>query len=77
MFKCLFLFCNILYSRDYVDIFNKMCICFLMLNNLFFCAHITDDSKYFEPDPTNLPLGVCIENLVKVINAFNRVSIKV
>lgn len=41
-------------------------------------AHM--DSGYFEPDPTELPLGVCIDNLVKVYKdgdklAVNRLSL--
>ncbi|KAG8190583.1 hypothetical protein JTE90_014059 [Oedothorax gibbosus] len=33
------------------------------------------DSKYFEPDPTDLPLGVCIENLVKAYKSGNKVAV--
>ncbi|CAN7974909.1 unnamed protein product [Ixodes persulcatus] len=38
------------------------------------------DSGYFEPDPTELPLGVCIDNLVKIYKdgkklAVNRLSL--
>lgn len=40
----------------------------------------TMDSGYFEPDPTELPLGVCIDNLVKIYKdgkklAVNRLSL--
>nr|XP_042904131.1 ATP-binding cassette sub-family A member 2 isoform X3 [Parasteatoda tepidariorum] len=35
----------------------------------------TGDSTYFEPDPTNLPLGVCIENLVKAYKSGNKVAV--
>ncbi|KFM77695.1 ATP-binding cassette sub-family A member 2, partial [Stegodyphus mimosarum] len=35
----------------------------------------TTDSQYFEPDPSNLPLGVCIENLVKVYKSGNKVAV--
>ncbi|CAN7993624.1 unnamed protein product [Ixodes hexagonus] len=40
----------------------------------------TMDTGYFEPDPTELPLGVCIDNLVKIYKdgkklAVNRLSL--
>ncbi|XP_055947316.1 ATP-binding cassette sub-family A member 2-like isoform X3 [Argiope bruennichi] len=35
----------------------------------------TTDTKYFEPDPSNLPLGVCIENLVKEYKSGNKVAV--
>ncbi|GBL93401.1 ATP-binding cassette sub-family A member 2 [Araneus ventricosus] len=35
----------------------------------------TTDTKYFEPDPSNLPLGVCIENLVKEYKSGNKIAV--
>ncbi|XP_054722736.1 ATP-binding cassette sub-family A member 2-like [Uloborus diversus] len=35
----------------------------------------TADNQYFEPDPANLPLGVCVENLVKVYKSGNKVAV--
>ncbi|GIY86928.1 ATP-binding cassette sub-family A member 2 [Caerostris extrusa] len=35
----------------------------------------TTDSRYFESDPSNLPLGVCIENLVKEYKSGNKVAV--
>ncbi|CAL1285568.1 unnamed protein product [Larinioides sclopetarius] len=35
----------------------------------------TTDTKYFEPDPSNLPLGVCIENLFKEYKSGNKIAV--
>ncbi|PRD32326.1 UNVERIFIED_CONTAM: ATP-binding cassette sub-family A member 2 [Trichonephila clavipes] len=48
-----------------------------MTSRSMFCflTDISADSKYFEPDPSGLPLGVCIENLVKEYKSGNKVAV--
>lgn len=38
-------------------------------------ANRTHDIRFFEPDPEHLPLGVCIDNLVKVYKTGNKLAV--